>query len=244
MKKHLLAGLLFLFCATEAMATTYTTENGYFDWDASGNLSATGVSQGAYDGFSFTLNSDSLDAAKPSGTTGSLTTATGGDANFSAGTQVSLTEISVISYASGADINQALTLMIVDSKGNEYLSSQSKVDYTTTYDPWFSSATDADGMKYSANAATYSFDGVSLTVGESYTAFFLDANGNAVRVGMRVSNNGDDGFDVLDKNGNVMSPGFSAGGLTIVTESTVPEPSTATLSLLALAGLMGRRRRR
>ena len=243
MKKYLLTGLLSFLCATAAMATTYTTENGFCDWDAEGNISSSGVSQGDYYGFSFTLNGDSLNANKPSGTTGSLTTPSDGEADFTTGSTVSLTEISIISSNSAGAFNTAVKLMLVDSKGNEFFSSSmSQEDNVVARDPWFDAATDPDASRFSSCVGTYNFDGVELTIGETYEAFYLDAAGNATSVRMRVGLNGDDGYGVVDEDGNPVAPGYSAAGLTIVTES-VPEPTTATLSLLALAGLMARRRR-
>ena len=223
------------------MATTYTTENGVGKWE-NDTISGSGLSQGMYYGFGFTLNSDSLNAEKPNGTGGSLTSATGGDASFATGDKVALTKISVAGYNSSisACFGNVAGIEITGSDGTSFKSDSMETAAGKASDPWDPS------HLYSSATATFTFpEDIFLTIGTQYTAAFFNTAGEKIFAYLRISTNGDLGYDVRDANGNIQSSGYSAAGLTVVTEGTpaVPEPATTTLSLLALAGLMARRRR-
>ena len=142
------------------MATTYTTENGVGKWE-NDTISGSGLSQGMYYGFGFTLNSDSLNAEKPNGTGGSLTSATGGDASFATGDKVALTKISVAGYNSSisACFGNVAGIEITGSDGTSFKSDSMETAAGKASDPWDPS------HLYSSATATFTFpEDIFLTI--------------------------------------------------------------------------------
>lgn len=77
----------------------------------------------------------------------------------------------------------------------------------------------------------------TLTVGDATGTYTVDASDNTIFT--KGSNN-----NVWTNGGNEVLSGISLKYAGSVVTQTIPEPTTATLSLLALAGLTVRRRRK
>ncbi len=250
MKKTLFTSFLAIACLSSTVAAaddtiTYTTENGYFYWSGEGNNDQEWSNycdsslNTSTDTLTFSINSSSVNASKPVGSTdgASLTTATDAsnnilsDASLATGTTVNLESIMILGADTGANWT-GITLTITGADGSTVATSTSisVIQKHLTYDPWASS--EPTQAKYSVAAATFGFeDDIQLIVGDVYTitlSSYVNLKGTIL---------GDDGFSIDGSSIN------SAAGLTIVTTERIPEPATATLSLLALAGLMLRRRR-
>ncbi len=102
---------------------------------------------------------------------------------------------------------------------------------------------------------TFSFDNIALSKKTIYTFSFatVDSTTGAVTtdgIGFRshISHNTPEtGEGLLGTNGEAAVPAYTAAATYVVSNDApvaVPEPATATLSLLALAGLAARRRRK
>ncbi len=197
---------------------------------------------GNYTGFYFNIDSSSYDA-----TTGLITTGDG-EALTEAMT-LSLTSIAIYRGTNHANdqFNSSTTvLVIVDADGNTL-----GVSTTLTLD---TSLDTIPGTDISAQGLiTYSFENLEITSDTTYTAYFSNS--------YTIDNFNDGTAFTTDKTANVRSAMTSAiddwkiinlssaslNAATITTEytaSSVPEPTTASLSFLALAGLMIRRRRK
>ncbi len=229
MKKTLLSSILALFCADAAMATTYTTTTPTGDATTNGN----------YTGFNFIIDSSSYDA-----NTGIITTGDG--EALTADMTLNLTSIEIYrgTYHANDQFNSSTTsLVIVDASGNTL-----GVSTTLTLD---ASLNVIPGTDVSTQGLmTYSFTGLEITSDTEYTAYFTNSYTVAdFETGIA--------FDISTDTANVRSAmttaindweiinlsSASLNAATITTES-IPEPTTASLSFLALAGLMIRRRRK
>ncbi len=191
--------------------------------------------------FTLTLPSSSYTA-----TSGSLTTATAADGGplsgeealeaesiFQTGNSVSLTSISVFAHYTSETLGGTgdYYLRITDGEGNSFTSSAATINTNDTWDdPWTPS------FRYTGKGTyTFDFSGVNLVLGDSYTVDFVDAAGNLKNANISVSRTSDLGK--VDGN-STWSP-----ILRVDTSSIIPEPSSATLSLLAFSALLLRRRR-
>ncbi len=226
---------------------TFTTQNGIGDWGAPGSTrpGTTGTGGGDYDEFTFSIHTDSLYAGVPFDTTGSLTEVTtiGGvevpqeDASryFEPVDKVSLTSITLFtrSQSDATDVPAGVTLQITDALGNIVTSAVGVYTASqTAYDPWNEYITTGGAWTYPRGTVSFEFtDTAILQLDTEYTVTVVGGE-----LGLFVTLNGDEGFSA---GGSAYSP----AGMTIVTEA-LPEPSTATMSLLALAGLLARRRRK
>ncbi len=238
----------------QAIDAKYTTQNGLLDWNQTG-ATATGIGVGSYTGFSFDIIADHLYNPTPRDDSGSLTTATTLDGKFPVhepieefenGKQLNLTSIDVAGMSSDSFKNVAYVSFVVD--GQSITSTSVMTTTTDLTDPWH-----MDGVSpvlTDTTIASFTFNNVTIDIGTSYDVLFHDASGNVIEVDLISTLNGAHGFHMLTGNGNVVGGGLSAAGLTINTTSVdfggddiIPEPSTASLSLLALAGLLARRRR-
>ncbi len=263
MKKTLFTSILALCCASAAMATSYTTQNGVSVWTESdeGEPTASDVVKngGNYTGFSFTISSDSLNADVPVGTTGSLTTVTSGDAadaTLTADTSLSVTSITVYQRASyDWDNDNAIYLCYIAEDGTTYYSEAGDC-LSTAYatDPWDSSVT---STSLNTLVFTFSDDSFVIDVDTSYKLMFVTgvtdedtgtitySGYGTTEVSLHATLGSDSDWDLYNSATNIPNTSYGATGLTIntTTYTAVPEPATATLSLVALAGLMVRRRR-
>ncbi len=241
MKKTLMTALLGLVM-TGAASAAYTL--GEVDYTTTTGMS-TGSDNGTASYFKFTLSNDLFNGTA----TASNAITTASDASTSFTEVVGLTSIEVVSRYGNDSAVLPATLKITDVNGNLVATSSSSVKNGNVrhYDVF-------DSADYWTRFSfTFSFDELSsqLTVGETYTATFYDANGDAMQVGMIASKNGSGTGEGVAAAVMGTTPNYQPAGLVISTTSlveettpAVPEPTTATLSLLALAGLCARRRRK
>ncbi len=220
----------------------FTTTNGFGAWGedpADSEPGTTGINKsGNITWVEFAINSDSLYATKPSGTVGSLTEVTdvGGAAvsfedslkYFEPVDKVKLTEITLVGHSTlQSNFPTGTTMTIIDSLGNSYTSNE--VSFTASVnvqDPWGPSS-----WYYPRSTGQFVFDGdILLDINEVYRVTFNQA------VALTLTENGDEGFGLSNYSQ------YAPAAMKIVTWA-VPEPTTSSLSLLALAGLMLRRRR-
>ncbi len=235
MKKTLITTALacgLAFAAAADDTTTYSTTNS----------ASTTVNNAWFNGFTFTLDSDFASSRL-------TTTATAGELAFADQNQVSLDSITVnIRSVQGTSVGLALTnasgmvLTVSDnsvtSTGNQTWTFTNTSISTTEqlYFVYFNAAADA-GVSV----------GTTLTAGQMVMA----GGSKMIQYGNQT------GVDSLYMLGNNQSKNMSANKqsyapmLTIATSSiptppapSIPEPATATLSLLALAGIAVRRRRK
>ncbi len=255
MKKYILS-LFFALVASFAQADepeyTFTTQNGNGKWVTGASSPTADFDRGRYDNMSFTLDPDSLYAPTPYDSKGSLTQAsaydgsaltpeglTGADYYFQDGHTVSLTQIELKGEArNGSSFVAGTYMRITDSTGNTYTSNEAALSINVSVgDPW------APGWFFSDDLATFTFaDTVLLEIGVQYTVQFVDASGNLLtgnnRPYMELTGSGGEGFSA----GGIST--LSPAGLKIITQSIVPEPSTAVMGLLAVFGFAARRRRK
>ncbi len=238
---------------------SYVTENGFLNWNGQSTPDHQDVSVDEYKGFTFNIGVDSVNSPTPIlNHRDSLTTITNqhgetmanAPAEFSTGNYLNLSSIQIMgSTAYDFGNVDSIRIIVPASGGTSYteVSSINKtVDLRDVYDPWL------DSPVFQRNVATFSFEGFNVQIGQTYQVLFYDSKGQPVDASLVVTKNGADGFFMLDQDGDGITAtdrDFSAAGLTINTTSisnddVIPEPSTATLSLIALAGLLGRRRRR
>ncbi len=259
--KTLLFFLLALTCApmTQASSYTYTTDSGLAAWNAgatdpskTNEYKGVGTTGGGnYTSFTLNISAVSYNADHPDGTTGSLTTATNSDGSplvgdqlteaqeyFTASEGVQLTEISVMGRYNNATGNnlQNTYLQVLDSSGSVLTTSTVAVQSNMGwFDPW---ADSSFSLKYSSFAsATYTFDtSLLLSLDDTYTFRFVNADGNSQSVGLWVTS--------TSNLGNVNGTTTWSPIMTATTQSIVPEPSSMTLALTCLTGLLLRRRRK
>ena len=124
--------------------------------------------------------------------------------------------------------NGALTLNVGDGKLSSVLGSTGTLDNTISF-------TQGRGT---------TFSGVTITKGVTYTLTVTGATGSMVPT---LTWNGGSATAAAyngNMNGNVTTMYYGVNPGIAITTPTVPEPTTATLSFLALAGLAARRRRK
>ncbi len=233
------------------MATTYTTTNGD---------SGTNNGGGVYSSVGFILDSETGDSY-------STSTNDGADI-FSAESTVSLNSITLYSRVSSPDydthaeihtpgtstgssvnwtkvgtaIDYSNVVLRIEINGTVTYSSTAIVvngDTTQT-----GSLTNIDDLA----TLTFNFDNLQINTGTLYqaTLFEYDAASDTytqVALSLSASQNDAEDWYLYNKTGNLQTNSYGPTGMTVVT-SSIPEPATASLSLLALAGLMARRRRK
>ncbi len=255
MKKYIISLVSAFLVSSAAHGVeefVYTTQNAYGKWVAGATSpNDSSFNKGRYNSISFTLNADSLNAAIPYDSKGSLTqgtaldgaTLTGEDLvamenYFRDGNQVSLTQINLKGESRNGSSFVADTYMrITDALGNTYTSNVIEKSVTSVSDPW------APGWYHSDDMGVFTFDDtVILEIGMGYTVSFVDESGNILtdndRPYLDLTNVGDDGFAVAG------TTTWSPAGLKIVTKSIIPEPSTVVMSIMTLIGFVTRRRRK
>ncbi len=241
-----LAALSFVN-ASELVGYNYLTQSGLAAWREGASAPSGGTNVLSNEtSFTLTLPSASYESGAPYDTAGSLTTATNADGSsitdlqreeagqlFQAGNSVNLTSIAIFAHYSNNSLGSGdFYLRITDSSGTSYMSSVATITSGVQWDdPWSSSHRFVNKTSY-----TFDFSGVEMILGDSYTVDFVDVDGNLKDADLSVTNSSDLG---KIKGQPTWSP-----ILQVNTTSIIPEPSSATLSLLALSGLLLRRRRR
>ncbi len=225
---------MLAFCvASTAMAEDVTydfvTENGYTSYDKVHSISTT----------HFTIKSDSLTASGLSQTSISLDDATIDDYTFETDQTFSLSSITII----GRNDTNSYGVPDSDTVIYVYAADSSEILFTGTWventTETLTSATDSSLSTSSVAMYTFSFeDDAVVNLDETYTVVFWDTStDSALTLGLSASQGGDSGF--LTYSSGYSNPMTITGSFT----ASIPEPTTATLSLVALAGLMIRRRR-
>ncbi len=239
MKKTIITTALVLGLASFSSAADYTLGDTTY-------TTTTGITNGQgyfsnRSSFTFTL-SNALFNGTQSGIN-AITTASDSSSSFASNT-VALDKIH-FSFYGGAGNLAAVQI----SQGDTIVATSTNRSYSAT-----GAATDVfTGETYNNRIQqTWQFDEntVALTLGTTYTITFLNSSSEATGVTLEVSYCDDDTQAAFVGTANNHS--YQPAGLVITTLSTVPvssggaipEPTTATLSLLALAGLAARRRRK
>ncbi len=202
-----------------------------------------GASSGNYTSFTLNFPDAHFDAANPPAGKNSLTTVENADGSpmtdyeiwqsqslFSAGSTFSLQSLQITGgYTNGTSFAEGLVLKVTDSQGITLTSNAVVKSNATVRDPF-------DGSTYFVSGkdiGTFTFSTeVSMIVGQSYSFQFVNASGTSVTTRLTAVQ----GSNIGALNGNY-APSITAIGY-------IPEPGTATLSVLALAGLVLRRRRK
>ncbi len=257
MKKILSTAALALALAASAGAAT-NYELGSTSYTMTTGL-AEGQGGGSYSSFSFTLsNSDFSTTSNTATTTNILTQASDGSSSY-ASEFVALTSISVVLRNSNSTTT-ATTLVIKEKDSDTTVLTSTSLINTVSqlHTDIFDSSETATRPTLTFTFSTTDLSGSSLLeVGKTYTAYFVDNNNNTVNTPLLTSHNNRYGSSAQGHYHYTGTPptihpaslsdaGFQPAGLQINTKSVtvVPEPATATLSLLALAGLAARRRRK
>ena len=149
-------------------------------------------------------------------------------------------------FGTGDNTNHGLAFGINGGKIDLRAKNSSSVDHyfsesiTLSAGTWYNIAITYDNA---TGAAIAYLNGDKLGELSLQTASFADPGGTCSYIG--AASQGDNALD--DFSGQIAEFKILSGALTqqqILDQSHLPEPSTATLSLLALAGLMARRRRK
>lgn len=230
MKKTLFTSLLALCCASVAMASDYTT------------TVATNTDTGGYYGIYFELSDEY--------TSSSITNSTAAAEAFAEATQVSLDSIeftlkSTQGYVSYDTLINSEIALYCDG---EYITSGTVSSYDITVlamDSMDDLGVITTTYTYTYKSITYSFDDTVIDLDEEYTISFTTDTGSAARleIGMTQDNVTTDNWGGLNASGSDPSTNYAPTVTISTSYVAVPEPATATLSLVALAGLMVRRRR-
>ncbi len=246
--KRRAVSLIFEIISLIRLISQGALKSGISTWvDADTNPTG-GTAGGQYHAFTLKIDADSLGATAPVGTNGSLTTVANADGSdmtpyeewqaddlFSNGKPYRLTEITMMGrYNNETSFKVGTHLTVTDSSGTSIISDVLTTTKVTWQDPWSPSFY---YTSYETGVFTFG-DGLDLVLGETYTFTFTDSSGTvlerALQPQLQVTENSDLGF-VNDS--TRWSPIMAASVY-------IPEPSTATLSLVALSGLLLRRRRK
>ena len=147
--------------------------------------------------------------------------------------QVALVSYSFITGTDSTAVTTGIKVQILDSS-NTVLGTSNAVSYS--YDTNTANSYGVGTFTFSkaitlASSTTYTFKLVDATSHEAYT-------GNVYSAQFRTNTSGGNGAKIDNQHFNGDYPVIR------VETKSIPEPTTATLSLLALAGLAARRRRR
>lgn len=228
MKKTILTSILALIGCASAMASTFTSEH-----------ELSGANGGGYTGVY--INMEAIFGSTADFATSSSDPALDLDTPFW-DEEIKLDSLKLI------------TRNDIDQTGS--MNSFDKVSYLTITPQGSSESVTITSDKISINKilnegsttqgyseVTISFGGLVIDTSQTYQIKFFDASNKAVTVRLHATSQQDssDAAGFLSGN-NVASSTYVPSGMTVVT-SSIPEPTTATLSLIALAGLMARRRR-
>ncbi len=241
MKKTLFTSILALCCASAAMATTYTTQNG----------AATTTNGGVYASITFVL-----DGTEASDYT---TTTDDGTSVFEAASTVNLDSITIYSRVS-CSANDTWDTMGNDSTGTAFtydnlvlcitIDGTSYYSSTATVENGDTTVTGTLTSMENLASLTFEFEDVTISTATTYTAALYTYDSNteaytATSISLSASQYTSDDWSLTNLAGSVQGNSFGPTATTVVTSTyvAVPEPATATLSLVALAGLMVRRRR-
>lgn len=239
MKKTLFALALMAAFGSQAMAEEPPT------WDFSSTIYGAQWAAGYYKGISFSLatDSDRYTAEAPL---------------YKADFNATLVSIQILGRDNNDDaIPTTLSLMVVDSQGSLLGISDSHTHASGKL----------NGFDYTRKISTFSFDTetapITLNTSENYYAYFVTSdvaetltsdfvltadnfNTTVTTTAGLALHNGTEYSDSVT-NWGVLSGFGSSNAAAYVPDMTItlkaPEPATATLSLLALAGLVSRRRR-
>ncbi len=226
MKKTIIALLALGGVVTADETVTYTITTGIKDGDNVGN---------GYTALTLSLTDVLFNTAN-----NVLTTASDGSTQFNA-TTVDLNSISFL-MRNETDTYDDITLTVKNSENDVVaVSSASIVTEKYKQEDVFNS-----GYYYTQRALQFTFaseDDQALTIGDTYTLTF------SAGVNLRLTSNKSSGITLN------ATPAYMPANMVITATSVtvpkvtpsspaVPEPTTATLSLLALVGLAARRRRK
>ncbi len=249
MKKTLYTSVLALCCACAAVAEDltdptelYTFTTGACQTSSSGNGSYTSINNFSIDADSYGLSL----AVDTWATSCSDSSISADEAGFTTGTTVSLDSI-VLYSRTDSQITDATAKYYIDPATIMIITSNVDGSVITS-----DALTISDEMvtigstSVSAYAMTFSFDAAdSIVLDDTYTITFgtVDEDGDitSLDLGMNVATaaGGTDSGWYVNTDTN-----YGPNGAVATTSTyTIPEPATATLSLVALAGLMVRRRR-
>lgn len=219
--KIITSSIIALCCATAALASDYTTD--------STQGSTTG--QGGYYGFTFSLEASYLSSTIEN---------VGEDLDaFIAKSIVALDQItlqtdkvSLSSMPYAIDKTFVSSYIVLINAAGETVASST------------STSTTEDGINYAT--ISFNFTDSNLVIGEEYTVKFYETVAEvetALRLQILVTQDNctTDNWVLLDSSYATISETYTP--IVSIGTSQIPEPTTATLSLVALAGLMLRRRR-
>lgn len=241
-KKTLLAGLIALACTTSSLADDYTynftTTNGFSKFDQ--------INLGYYVNFSVT--SASLSAENPSLTTISYNNTAVDDVTFDSGQSLTLSSITIIGRNTASSSGNTLPSSDIEFRVYE-------VGNVTDYfvGTWvenivadLTSVTNPELTQSNVNQYIISFgDDAVINLNQAYTIKFYNTTTNKeVGLSLSVVQGGDENFAVWTVNGYSNAMTIEGTFTSSVEPEYIPEPATASLSLISLAGLMLRRRRR
>ena len=205
-----------------------------------------GADGGSYSSFTITLGNRTF-ANNTATTTNAITTATGvqteiGYTGYQADA-VDLQSIALVARNQNQKLTDPLTLVLTDSAGEVVaVSSSSSQESVVNHDIFDSSA------YWTRYLCTFSFESASdslLSIGETYTATFYSVYSEETRTVSKQSLFASKISAAPDSSGVQFGTSmYQPGGMVLKAVGVVPEPSAATLSLLALAGLVARRRRK
>ena len=200
----------------------------------------------------------------------SITTGNAGNGNYYGGT-VKLTDTFFNTSFSSEELTALPEILTLDSisfysrtSGTQVSNTVYLAVYEYTADSTTGTFVGLSSNKVTADtlntALTFSFEGITISSNKQYQLLFVNSEStaenvatfegyktHAINIGLNVLNQGSlpTGDGTYKSNGINSWEGSYIPKLTIETSvPTVPEPTTATLSLLALAGLAARRRRK
>ncbi len=234
MRTTLLTSIISLCCASAGLAAD-TTEYEYALSTSNGVGSNNG---GGYTSVKFQINANSLNVDNYEGksvTDASYNDLAESNITINTGDTLALNSITLTGRSGyTVDFENTTVSITVDN-----------VTYTGTWTATESVTYITDpvtGTVYTNNyqLGTYSFEGLNIKVGTQYTINL------SAKTQLSATLGGDDGFLLETKSEGTYSNPMTINTTlisTVTPNNAIPEPATATLSLVALAGLMIRRRR-
>ncbi len=225
MKKTIIALMALAGVAmADTVDTTFTTTNAVST--KADNYSAAG--------FAFTLSGTALSTVStPTGTTWATT-----------GSIVELTSITLVTGSRDATIEPGKHYLVITDTSKNIIGWSTSANSAVGESTWTFTAGNDKAVTLNTNTTYYVFAENSYTAGATLSPDSCDLRVGTSGVVDYTSGVGTTytGLSFIDANGTSKSTRY-APAVTIITKA-IPEPTTATLSLLALAGLAARRRRK